>query len=276
MKTIVITGATSGIGYEAAKVLASMQHHIIIVARNEAKARVALASISTETNNTHLDYVLADFASLSSVAAAAKQIREQFASVDVLLNNAGVWEMERKTSAQGYEINFAVNHLAPFLFTLELLPALRKSAHARIVNTSSMAHRRNILHLDDLNFTERPYDGVATYSQSKLCNLLFTLQLQEFLNGSGISANSVHPGYVKTSLFDQMGHRDWANVPNASEGARASIFASIDPSLEGISGQFFFKEQIETPTAMAMDKALAVQLWDKSLAMVKPFLSLNA
>ncbi len=267
VKTIVITGATSGIGYEAAKAFAKAGHRVIFLARN-LKTAPQIKSELGQVGGPEADFVICDLASFTSIRAAVMQVMEKYPVIDVLVNNAGVWEMEAKESVDGIEMNFAVNHLAPFLLTNLLLPALKQSAEARIVNTSSMAHRRNILYLEDLEFRHQPYDGIATYSQSKLCNLLFTLQLQQVLKGSKVTANSVHPGYVKTKLFNNMGKRDWSNVPDAADGARSTVFAALSPTLIGISGKYFYHEREDQCTELARDPLIAQQLWDKSMAYV--------
>ncbi len=234
-KIILITGATSGIGRSAAEVIAKEDHHLIFTARDEKKAQQTMQDIIVSTGNKNVEYLLTDFSSFRSISESANEFKKRYDTLDVLINNAGVWEMERKESMDGIEMNFAVNHLAPFLLTNLLIPLLKKSKNGRIVTTSSMAHRRNILDLDDIEFKNKPYDGIATYSQSKLCNLLFTLQLQEVLLGTNITANTVHPGYVQTNLFENMGKRDWSNVPPASEGARSTVFAALSSLLDGVS-----------------------------------------
>jgi NAD(P)-dependent dehydrogenase (short-subunit alcohol dehydrogenase family) len=272
-KTILITGATSGIGYEAAKEIAKSDCTLVFTARDAEKAEKTKAAIIAYSGNTHIDYLLVDFDSFDSIRQMVLKFTQTHSQLDVLVNNAGVWEMERKASKDGIEMNFAVNYLAPFLLTNLLLPLLKKSEAGRIVNTSSMAHRRNILMLHDLEYKNQAYDGVATYSQSKLCNLLFTLHLQEILKNTPITANTVHPGYVQTNLFNNMGgERDWRNVPSAYDGARSTIYAALSPELVGVSGKYFYHEGENQPTDMALDKNLAHQLWDKSVEYVEAYL----
>lgn len=275
MKTIVVTGGTSGIGLEIVRQLAKKGHRVIFTARNEAKAKKVAEEVAQATGNTQLGYALMDFAALASVREGAKALRERLPYLDVLLNNAGTWEMEFRESADGIEMNFAVNHLAPMLLTLELLPLLRQAPAARIVNTSSGAHRRNILDFEDLEFRAQPYNGVSTYSQSKLCNLLFSLQLEEELSGTPITVNTVHPGYVRTALFNNMGTRDWSGIPDAAQGARSTLFAALSPSLDGLSGKYLYLET-EDPnrSPLATDKEAATKLWDISMEYLQPFLAM--
>ena len=271
-KTILITGATSGIGLEAAKILADKGCKLYFTARDKGKAEKTLQEFISTSGNNDISYFLCDFASLKSVKELAETVSAALPKLDVLINNAGVWEMEFKDSTDGIEMNFAVNYLAPFLLTNLLLPVLEKAEHARIINTSSMAHRRNILHLDDIEFRHQPYNGVSTYSQSKLCNLLFTLKLSSILKPTGITVNAVHPGYVKTNLFNQMGTRDWGNVPDAAEGARATIYTSLSNEVANVTGKYFFEEHEHKPTEMALNAKLADELWDLTVKMVAKYL----
>lgn len=271
IKTIVITGATSGIGYEAAKYFAQEGHRVIILARNLSLAPIIKLELS-QTTKSEVDYVICDLSSFDSIKSAVKILLDKYPVIDVLVNNAGVWEMELKDSLDGIEMNFAVNHLAPFLLTNLLLPSIKKSKEGRIVNTSSMAHRRNILDFEDIEFKKQPYNGVGTYSQSKLCNILFTLQLQDELLGTNVTANTVHPGYVKTNLFNNMGNRDWVNVPDASDGARSTIYASLSSELKGISGKYLYHEREDVCSELAKDKIRAKTLWKLSVDYVKLYL----
>jgi len=272
MKTIVITGATAGIGKEVAKVLAQRGFTVISNARNLNKAAQVKQQLVQETGNPNVHFYEGDFSNLESVQQFSQAVAKQFPAVDVLINNAGTWEMERKNSQQGIEMNFAVNHLAPMLLTLLLLPLLKKAPNARIVNTSSGAHRRNILLFDDIEFKNQPYNGVATYSQSKLCNILFSLQLQEELKGTNMTVNTVHPGIVQTDLFKNMETRNWNNTPNAAQGARSALYAALSPQMEGISGKYIYLEQ-EDPnlSPMATNKQYAQQLWNVSLQYLKNY-----
>jgi NAD(P)-dependent dehydrogenase (short-subunit alcohol dehydrogenase family) len=273
-KITLITGATSGIGRIAAEAIAQAGHTTIFTARDERKAQETQKEIQQVTGNPNVEYLLVDFASLQSVKEAAESVMQRYPQLDILINNAGTWEVERKTSKDGIEMNFAVNHLAPFLLTNLLISHLEKSASARIVTTSSMAHRRNILVPEDIEFKNREYDGIATYSQSKLCNLLFTLQLVKELQGKHITANTVHPGFANTALFEKMrpgsGNK---GSDSPEEGARATIYAALSEELEGVSGKFFFKEHEETPTDLARDTAIAQKIWNISLDYVRPFLA---
>ncbi|MBS1507245.1 MAG: SDR family NAD(P)-dependent oxidoreductase [Bacteroidetes bacterium] len=271
-KKILITGATSGIGKAAAMGLARMGHTIVFTARDESKAISTRDELIKISSNKDIEFILADLSSLAQVKKLAEEYASTNQTLDVLINNAGVWEMERKFSADNIEMNFAVNHLAPFLLTLLLLPTLYRTKGARIINTSSMAHRRNILQLDDIEFNHSTYDGVKSYSQSKLCNLLFSLKLVDALAGTGVTVNTVHPGYVKSNLFKNMGDRDWNNVPDAADGARSTIFAATSYEMEQLSGKYIYHEREDQPIPQAYDKIAAQKVWDLSMAYVSRFL----
>ncbi len=266
MKTIVVTGATSGIGKEVALQLLKSGHRVIAIARNLEKADQVKKELAESSENHHLHFFEADFANFQSVLGFAQTVKTNYSSIDVLINNAGTWEMKFTETSDGIETNLQVNHLSPMLLTLELLPLLKKGGNGRIVNTSSGAHRRNILDLDDPEWRKKPYDGVATYSQSKLFNILFSLQLVKKLNSHLVTVNTVHPGYVKTSLFDKMGSRDWTGIPTAAEGARGTLYATLSDDLEGISGKYLFQEH-EDPglSTLAKDEKLAEKVWEMSV-----------
>jgi len=204
MKTIALTGSTSGIGLEIARELLKQGHRIISGARNMQKAKLVKSELIEDTKNDKIEFYETDFASFKSVKQFAESIKNKYDAIDILINNAGTWEMEFQETFDGIETNLQVNHLSPMFLTLELIPLLKKSMHARIINTSSGAHRRDILNLDDLEFRKTVDDGVASYSQSKLLNILFSLELSERLGNTNITVNTVHPGYVKTSVFDKI------------------------------------------------------------------------
>lgn len=274
MKTIVLTGATSGIGKEVALQLLLMGHRVIANARDLDKARQAASELQGKSGSNKLLFIKADLQDFNSVKNFAAAIGSESSSVDVLINNAGTWEMEFSRTKDGIETNLQVNHLSPMLLTLELLPMLEKSGNGRIINTSSMAHRRNICDFDDIEWLRKPYDGVATYSQSKLFNLLFSLHLKNRLVHMKTTVNTVHPGYVRTQLFNKMGVRNWDGIPDAAHGARSALFAALNPKLEGISGKYIYLENEENGiSSLAKDEALAEKLWDVSMKYISGYLT---
>ena len=268
-KTILITGGTAGIGKALVEHFdQTNDYQVYFTARNENKAQQLVQNLKNS------QYFLMDFARFESIVDTAHYIKKQLPQLDILINNAGTWQMEFKETHDGIEMNFAVNHLAPMLLTLELLPILEKSSAARVINTSSGAHRRNILDFDDLEYRTKEYNGIATYSQSKLCNILFSLKLKNHLTASNISVNTVHPGYVQSNLFDNMEPRNWSRVPSSDHGARSAIHVATHPELEGVSGKYFYLEQEEhNISPLAVDPQLAAKLWQQSMNYLKKFLT---
>jgi len=258
MKTIVLTGATSGIGLEVARELLNQGHRVISGARNMQKAENVKSELIKDTTNSSIDFFETDFSNFASVKQLAYTIKNRYNAIDILINNAGTWEVEIKETANGIETNLQVNHLSPMLLTLELIPLLLKSKNSRIINTSSGAHRRDILNLNDLEFRTSQYNGVASYSQSKLLNILFSLELSNRLKQTNINVNTVHPGYVKTSLFDKMEVRNWDGIPDARIGAQSTLYAALSPEMEGVSGKYIYLNK-EDPNIsdLAKDNILA-------------------
>jgi len=274
VKTIVLTGATSGIGREVALQLLRSGHRVIAAARDMKKAEAVASELMVNSGNENLVFLRGDMADFRSVKAFAESIIMEYPAVDILINNAGTWEMAFSRTVDGIETNLQVNHLSPMLLTLELLPLLEKSGNGRIVNTSSMAHRRNIYDFDDIEWVRKPYDGIATYSQSKLFNLLFSLNLEKLLANRKTTINTVHPGYVRTELFSKMGERNWDGVPDAAHGSRSTLHAALSPQLEGISGKFIYLEG-EDPgiSNLAKDDKMAEKLWRVSLGYISKYLT---
>lgn len=270
MKNVLITGGTSGIGQELVAYFAKNNCEVLFTGRNTRKAEQILAELSAY----NVQYFNTDFSSFARIVETASHIASRYPSVDILINNAGVWEMEFKPTKDGIETNFAVNHLAPMLFTLALLPRINASG-GRIINTSSGAHRRNILDFTDLEWRKKPYNGVATYSQSKLCNILFTNRLAREVATTSILVNTVHPGYVKTDLFKHMDDRNWQGVPDAFAGARSAIFAATDHRIVNRSNLYIYQERIDPNLSdMAQDSALADELWERSRDYLTNYLSI--
>src|SRR5262245_17711398 len=196
-KTCLVTGATSGIGLIAARELARRGARVIIVGRNPAKCNDVLAQIQAETGNAEVQALIADLSSQEQVRQLARQFLGRYPHLNVLVNNAGGMWLRRELTVDGLEMTFAVNHLAYFLLTHLLLDAIKSSDSARIVNVASGAHRRATIDFDDL-MGERRYRGWQAYCRSKLANLLFTYELARRIEGTGLIANALHPGWVAT------------------------------------------------------------------------------
>jgi NAD(P)-dependent dehydrogenase (short-subunit alcohol dehydrogenase family) len=201
-KNCIVTGGNSGIGFETALGLANAGANVIIISRNQEKAEAAVKSIKAKSQNNNIDFVLADLSSQKSIKDAAKYILKEFDKIDVLVNNAGTWFSKLVLTEDGIERQFAVNHIAYFLLTHELLGALQKSDDARVVCVGSDSHFHGKIHFDDLSLGKK-YHGLKAYAQSKLANVMFVYELDRLLkeqNISNISINCVQPGLVKTDI----------------------------------------------------------------------------
>ena len=269
-KICLITGATSGIGLVTARELARLGARVVIVGRNQARCDNALSQIRAATGNTQVEALLADLSSQQQIRDLARQFLERSPRLDVLVNNAGgVW-FQRERTVDGLEMTFAVNHLGYFLLTQLLLDALKASAPARIVNVSSEAHRRATLDFDDL-MGERSYRGWRAYCRSKLANLLFTYELARQLEGSGVTVNALHPGWVATGFGSRNGWRGSALqlaarcfAISAEAGARTIIYLASAPEVAAVNGRYFIRERAAPSAAASYDQTSAKRLWQVS------------
>ncbi len=270
-KTILVTGATSGIGYIAANALARMGATVVIVGRDGARAQASAERIQRETQNTAVDAMTADLSSMSEVRQLASAFLDRYPRLDVLLNNAGAVFFGRQVTVDGYERTFALNHLAPFLLTNLLLDRLKSDAPARIVTVSSMAHKGQKLDFGDVNQTVRGYSAWRAYGESKLANVMFTYALARRLEGSGVTANTLHPGFVATNFGRNNGPlsqvamtlaRPFAITPE--QGAQTSIYLASSPEVADISGRYFVRKSPAKSSAVSYDEAAQEQLWQLS------------
>lgn len=268
-KTILVTGATDGIGWETALELARQGHRVLIHARDQAKGTRVMDKINRDCCNEDLALYLADFSDLAAVRRMADDILREQEELHGLINNAGTFSKERVLTHDGFELTFAVNHLAPFLLTLILLDLLKASAPAKIINVASGAHRSiQAVDFEDLQ-GEKSYDGHTAYSLSKLANILFTMELARKLEGSGVTANCLHPGVIDTKLL-----RTGYDLEGASPqvGARTSVYLAISPEVEGSSGRYY-SSMIEKPvSSLAQDAALQEKMWRISYQLVDKYL----
>ena len=241
-KTIFVTGSTDGIGKQAAIELAGMGARVILHGRNTSKVRQVMQEIERNTGNSQLDCSAADLSSLQQVRTMAAEIRRKYSRLDVLINNAGVAVKELEFSEDGYELTFAVNHLAAFALTLPLLELLKHGAPSRIINVSSMVHSSSL----DWNHLVEPrsFDGWEAYCQSKLCNILFTYELAERLKDQGVTVNCMHPGVIGTKLL----RVNFGGGSPVSEGSRKLVYLATAPELAGVTGKYFTDNR-ETPSA---------------------------
>jgi len=270
-KTIVVTGATSGIGRATALGLAKLGSRLILVGRDAGRAEETSAEIQDVTGRKDVEVVRGDFARLAEVRRVADELLARTEAIHVLVNNAGVTMMKRTTTPDGFETTFAVNHLGYFLFTGLLLPRLRAAAPgARIVNVASDAHRWGALDFDDLQ-NEREYKAMKVYGQSKTANILYTRELARRLAGSGVTVNALHPGAVATRLgrgsgplFDLVQRAIGLFMKSPEQGAATSIHLASAPEVEGVNGRYFADKKEKQPMPHASDDALAKRLWQIS------------
>ena len=268
-KTILVTGATDGIGKQTAIKLARQGAKVLVHGRNKSKGATVLDEINRDNCNENLTLYLADFSSFASIKRMAEEIKREQSELHVLINNAGTFSKERLLTKDGLEMTFAVNHLAPFLLTILLLDLLKASTPARIVDVASGAHR-NITAIDFDNLQgEKSYDGFEAYGLSKLGNVLFTNELARRLVGSGVTANSLHPGVINTGLQRISYNLDGASV---GEGARTSVYLATSPEVESITGRYYSR-MAEKPTSdLAQDKSLQEKFWKVSEELLAGYL----
>ena len=274
-KVVLVTGATGGIGKATAIGLATMGARVGITGRDLIRAEQAAADIRTASGNPAVDVFAADMSSQAEVRRLAGAVLDAYPRLDVLVNNVGGFWAHRHPTAEGLEHTFALNHLAPFLLTNLLLDRLKASAPARVVTVSSGAQAAGRIDFDDLQGA-RSYSGQRAYSQSKLANILFTNELARRLQGTGVTANSVHPGVVRTNFGseDQAGFfriispvvRPFLKTP--TQGAWTPIYLASSPDVEGITGQFFANRKPKTANKAAGDVDVTARLWRVSTALV--------
>jgi NAD(P)-dependent dehydrogenase (short-subunit alcohol dehydrogenase family) len=270
-KVCVVTGATAGIGKEIALALAKMGATVVIVARDTTRAARTVEEISRAAHNASMSWVLADFASLDSVRTGAAEITRRHQALHVLVNNAGVAKKQRTLSVDGFELTFAVNHLAPFLLTRELLPLLRAGAPSRIVTVASAAEARGPIDFDDLQ-SEKKYRGFTAYAKTKLMNVMFTYELSARLAGSRVTANCVHPGAVATDMLRQLPWWLYGLISpfllTPEQGAAAPVYLASSPEVEGVSGDYFVRERAKPSSLPSYDADARKRLWEISEALV--------
>jgi NAD(P)-dependent dehydrogenase (short-subunit alcohol dehydrogenase family) len=275
-KRVVITGATGGIGLAAAEALATRGAQLTIIARSEARATVAVRRIEAAGGNgVVVDPLFADLASQSSVRQLAAQLLSRYPRIDVLVNNAGAVYPKRRLSDDGIELTWALNHLGPFLLTKLLLERITDSRPARIVTTASGAHNGAAIPFDDIN-AERSFGrGFHRYGQTKLANILFTVELARRLEGTGVTANCFHPGVVATGFNPYRGLAARAAMKLATpfmrspaKGAETLVWLVDSPTVDNLSGGYFMDKQLTTPSAEAQDAEAARRLWELSEAQV--------
>ena len=274
-KTCLVTGATNGIGKAAAQALAKMGVTVVVVGRNALKTAQLVEEIRAASGNQNVDSLLADLSSQKEVRRLADEVKSRYPHLHVLLNNAGGTFTTRQLSVDGIEMTFALNHLAYFLLTNLLLDTLKASAPARIINVSSDAHSGGKIDFDNLQ-GERSYSGFGPYGNSKLANILFTIELARRLEGTGVTVNALHPGLVNTGfgrnnpglLMKIMGAIIPLIARSPEKGARTSVYLATSPEVQDISGKYFVDCKVTQPAPQASDRAVALRLWNVSAEIV--------
>jgi NAD(P)-dependent dehydrogenase (short-subunit alcohol dehydrogenase family) len=272
-----VTGATSGIGKETAMGLAAKGATVILVGRSPQKCSDTVNKIKKSTGNKFVDYFITDLSSQKDIQELARNFKAKYQSLHVLVNNAGARFLGRQESPDGYEMTFALNHLAYFLLTILLLDLLKENAPARIINVSSGNLAKEI-NFDDIQ-GEQQYNGKAAYAQSKLANLMFTYELAKKLKGNGVTVNAVNPGGVATNFNRNNGFKNWLkhimahvlarNLKGSREGAVASIYLASSPDIKDITGNFFQNEKEINSKDLIFDDQSSKKLWDVSEQLIK-------
>ena len=269
-KICVVTGATSGIGLVTAQALARQGATLIVVARHAERGAATVTRIQQETGNSAVELMVADLSAQAQVRRLASEIQQRFVRLDVLVNNAGALFSRRQLSVDGLEMTLALNHLAYFLLTNLLIPPMQAAGSARIVNVSSEAHRRARLDFAELQGQHR-YSGWRAYARSKLANILFTYELARRLEGTGIVANALHPGFVATNFG-----RNTRSIVSAlmrilqlaaispEEGAETIIYLASSSEIKGVTGEYFVKQKAARSSQVSYDRTAAERLWQVS------------
>ena len=269
-KICLVTGGTNGIGKSTALELARMGATVVIVGRDAQKTSEVVQEIRAASGNPNVDSLLADLSSQQAVRRLAHKFKNKYSQLHVLLNNAGAVFMQRQLSVDGVEMTFALNHLASFLLTNLLLDTIKASAPARIINVSSNAHTTGKIQFDNLQ-GERNYSP-RVYENSKLANILFTMELARRLEGTGVAVNALHPGFTATGFAKNNGKVMATLVSifaplvarSPEKGAETSIFLASSPSVEGMTGKYFYDSQMIAAAPQATDMVVARKLWDAS------------
>ncbi len=273
-KICLITGANSGIGKATAIALAHQGAKIVMACRNKDKAELAKNEIVGKSGNEEVEIMLVNFASQKSVREFATEFKSKHSKLDILVNNAGLIAQSREVTEDGIEISFAVNHLGHFLLTNLLMEELKNAESARIINVSSEAHRLGSIDFNNLNL-ENGYSNVKSYANSKLANILFTLELSKRLETDGITANSLHPGVVdsnfagNSSIFWQaLMTMAKPFMVSIEKGAETSVYLASSPEAENMNGKYFVRKKEKEPSKAAKNEAVAKKLWEVSEKLV--------
>jgi retinol dehydrogenase 12 len=273
-----VTGANTGLGLETARGLARRGATVVMTARDVDKGRAAVEEVRRTSDNDDVELLELDLASTASVRRAAASFLDRHDALHLLVNNAGLVLSERRTTDDGFEATFGVNHLGHFLLTWLLLDRLKASAPSRVINVASDVHRASRgLDFDDLQRERRRYIGFAAYNDSKLANVLFTRELARRLDDSGVVVHAVHPGAVKSGFARDGDTRGWFKVLvdvgspfmiTPEQGARTTLYVATSDDAGQTTGEYWYKRKRRTPSGPARDAAAARRLWDVSVALL--------
>jgi NAD(P)-dependent dehydrogenase (short-subunit alcohol dehydrogenase family) len=275
-RIVMVTGANSGLGKATSISLAKQNTKVVMVCRDPHRGELVKEEIVKESGNPNIDLLICDFSALSNVRRLAIEYSNNYDRLDVLINNAGIITRERQLTQDGYEMQFGVNHLAPFLLTNLLLEHLKTSKVGRIVTVSSLGHFYGKIHFDDLHFSKRRYRFFKAYAQSKLANILFTYELARHLEGSGVTANCLNPGEAKTniSVYTEGGFAQFLTtlfipfLKTPEEHADTSVYLAMSHEVEGITGKYYSNRKIVKSKSITYDRHIAARLWEVSAEMV--------
>jgi NAD(P)-dependent dehydrogenase (short-subunit alcohol dehydrogenase family) len=274
-KIAIVTGATAGIGKVTALELARLGATVVAVARDRVKGEATIAEIREATGNAEVSLLLADLSSQAAVRALAAEFLGRFDRLHLLVNNAGAIHGERRVTAEGVEATFATNHVAYFLLTELLLETLKKSGPARVVSVASEAHRTGHLDFDDLHYERRSYAPMAAYGASKLANIVWSAELARRLEGTSVTANSLHPGVI-ASNFGQTGP-GWMRfglklvswmLTTPEKGAATTLHLATSPAVAGVTGKYWSNKKPSKPSAEARDPEVGKRLHEVTAALV--------
>jgi NAD(P)-dependent dehydrogenase (short-subunit alcohol dehydrogenase family) len=267
----VVTGATAGMGLEAAVQLAERGAALVLIGRDERRTLEALATVKARSGSAQVSFLLCDFASLAQTRRLVEDLKRTCPRLDLLINNAGSVSAKRELTEDGYEKTFAVNHLGFFVLTCGLLDLLKRSAPARIVNVASAGHFQGSIDFADLHYAQHSFSTFGAYARSKLANVLFTLELARRLEGTQVTVNCLHPGAVATNIWSHVSK--WSRwlmslalplMRSPKQAADVIIHLATAPELEGVSGRYFNLFKDVAPSKAARDPQLAARLWQVS------------
>jgi retinol dehydrogenase-12 len=274
MKTIVVTGTTSGIGYETALGIIQRGDHLVAINRSKEKMERCIADWKEQFPHAQISAYYADLASMREIRSVCMKISIEHPCIDVLINNAGIYLAEKEITEDGWEKTFTVNHMAYVAVTRMLLPAVEQSEGGRIVNVASRAHLYSLFDIDTVDNPKR-YQGQRVYGTSKLCNILYTRELAKRLEEKSIAVYCLHPGVVNTGFArEQGGLMGWGFrffrrlFLNPAEGAKTSLFLAYDPSVVNETGGYYAKCAQVVPSREAQNDILAEKLWEKSMRLL--------